>query len=400
MSVRATKEPGPGGLAETGEPACLPGELPSASGSASPARKATARLRATALRLRDFRGVRALDLALAYLDGSPVDTATFHGGCGAGTSSVLEAVRLATETYAPPPPAGSPPRPAWGEPARAAERPRHLIRFGARACAIELDLDVHRDGAPALLLTAELHIGEEALSFLSLAAATLRWRRPEDIVDLGPVLPALRAAGIAWPPHRRIAYVAGGAGADLLDWTAPLCAEAYRQARYGGLESPGALPQLATLSRFWQALSPERPRVLDVIPARPAGTEAEGAEPEAVVLIAREADRPLPADAADLTRAWALAPDRPELPAVLPVERLGRGELSLLRLGAHLLLRHAPPDLVLLDEPEAHLSPAWQARLLPVLRAQLPQAQILIATHAPAIVDATLDYERFPLGAD
>ncbi|MGL4421190.1 MAG: AAA family ATPase, partial [Gemmataceae bacterium] len=44
------------------------------------------------------------------------------------------------------------------------------------------------------------------------------------------------------------------------------------------------------------------------------------------------------------------------------------------------------PLILLLDEPDAHLHPAWQRKLIPAVQKLLPNAQIFIATHSPFVV--------------
>ncbi len=46
------------------------------------------------------------------------------------------------------------------------------------------------------------------------------------------------------------------------------------------------------------------------------------------------------------------------------------------------------PVVLLLDEPDAHLHPAWQRKLIPAVQKLLPNAQIFIATHSPFVVSS------------
>lgn len=50
--------------------------------------------------------------------------------------------------------------------------------------------------------------------------------------------------------------------------------------------------------------------------------------------------------------------------------------------------------LLVIDEPELHLHPEWQGRILPALRVLAPRAQFLIATHVDAPWDAACSWER------
>ena len=44
------------------------------------------------------------------------------------------------------------------------------------------------------------------------------------------------------------------------------------------------------------------------------------------------------------------------------------------------------PLILLLDEPESHLHPAWQRKVLPAVQTLFPQAQIVVATHSPFVI--------------
>lgn len=46
------------------------------------------------------------------------------------------------------------------------------------------------------------------------------------------------------------------------------------------------------------------------------------------------------------------------------------------------------PGIVLIDEIDLHLHPAWQQRILGDLRAIFPQVQFIVTTHAPAVISS------------
>jgi AAA domain, putative AbiEii toxin, Type IV TA system/AAA domain/SIR2-like domain len=56
--------------------------------------------------------------------------------------------------------------------------------------------------------------------------------------------------------------------------------------------------------------------------------------------------------------------------------------------------------LLLIDEIDAHLHPAWQSRLLPALRETFPGLQLLATTHSPLIVSNTASGELHHLRRD
>ena len=81
----------------------------------------------------------------------------------------------------------------------------------------------------------------------------------------------------------------------------------------------------------------------------------------------------------------------------LPLDVLSQGTQSIIQFVAHLLLRYAeyydfPPDLkdkpgiVLIDEIDAHLHPAWQRRIIPTLTRNFPNLQIFCSTHSPLML--------------
>ena len=47
--------------------------------------------------------------------------------------------------------------------------------------------------------------------------------------------------------------------------------------------------------------------------------------------------------------------------------------------------------IFLLDEPESHLHPAWQRKILPAFQRLFPKSQIFVATHSPFVI-ASLNY--------
>lgn len=86
--------------------------------------------------------------------------------------------------------------------------------------------------------------------------------------------------------------------------------------------------------------------------------------------------------------------DRPQGVAV---DDLSSGELDVLSMIGAFLLERTPYDLVLIDEPELHLHPAWHRTMISVLRKALPKSQLICATHSEHILDAVYSHERFTL---
>ena len=44
------------------------------------------------------------------------------------------------------------------------------------------------------------------------------------------------------------------------------------------------------------------------------------------------------------------------------------------------------PFLLLLDEIDVHLHPAWQRKILPMVQSLFPNAQVIVSTHSPFVV--------------
>jgi energy-coupling factor transporter ATP-binding protein EcfA2 len=83
---------------------------------------------------------------------------------------------------------------------------------------------------------------------------------------------------------------------------------------------------------------------------------------------------------------------------VCPLGALSSGELEAISLAASFITRPQPfQGLLLFDEPELHLHPVWQATVVPALREIMPEAQIIVSTHADDPWDQAHTYERFLL---
>ena len=54
--------------------------------------------------------------------------------------------------------------------------------------------------------------------------------------------------------------------------------------------------------------------------------------------------------------------------------------------------------LLLLDEVDIHLHPAWQRKVLPLAQRMFPNAQIIASTHSPFVVTSVDDARIITLG--
>lgn len=352
---------------------------PPDSESAPPARgmRPRGRLRLRRLLLRDFRGLRELELDLSYLGGGPLDVAVLRGGAGAGKTAALEAILLLLEAR---------------DLLVAKADPRRQVRWGAQACELSADLEIQAASplpaaaGPVLLrrrLNASLRIDGEALSLWTLPTTQRRYSDPADEAAVpGEPVPTL-----PWPPRGRVAYMPAGARPPFQEALLRLFQRSRRYIEAGGKTAGEPIGQVQAVRTLFRRMDPfgREPRLL-------RSEESPHSGDDVLVICAPE----LPDEVTSLTQAFSLA-GRRTLPRILPVELLSDAERAVLALAAALCVREVPPDLVLLDEPEQGLPPDWQARLLPVLREVVPQAQLIVATHAEPIAASVLAYERIAL---
>jgi hypothetical protein len=151
---------------------------------------------------------------------------------------------------------------------------------------------------------------------------------------------------------------------------------------------PGESTPFARIQRFWQRLSGEE-QALDVLPV-----DNDPRSGEEVVL--RE-PRAIPEDITSLAMARRLSPTRPDIPRMVPLDRLSSGQLAIFAFAGPIVFRDRPPDIVLVDEPEQHLNVQWQRDVLDALRELSPSTLFVVATHSEEILGSVLSYERFIL---
>ncbi len=83
----------------------------------------------------------------------------------------------------------------------------------------------------------------------------------------------------------------------------------------------------------------------------------------------------------------------------LRLDQLSDGERNLVALAGDLARRmviadpssEAPREtegVILIDEVEQHLHPAWQRRVIPALRRAFPRAQLIVTTHSPQVLSS------------
>jgi hypothetical protein len=155
--------------------------------------------------------------------------------------------------------------------------------------------------------------------------------------------------------------------------------------------APGASAPFARIQRFWERLNGGG-QVLDVVPV-----DNDPGSGEEVVL---RDPRPIPDDITSLAMARRLASSRPDIPRMVPLDRLSSGQMGIFAFAGPIVFRDRPPDVVLIDEPEQHLHVQWQRHILGALRELTPSTLFIVATQSEEILGSVLSYERFILVED
>ncbi|MDR0894966.1 MAG: AAA family ATPase [Prevotellaceae bacterium] len=77
---------------------------------------------------------------------------------------------------------------------------------------------------------------------------------------------------------------------------------------------------------------------------------------------------------------------------VITLDKLSSGEKQLLIMMLTMLMLHNESCVVFMDEPEVSLHIEWQQKLIGMMRELNPHAQLILATHSPAIfMDGWMD---------
>lgn len=78
----------------------------------------------------------------------------------------------------------------------------------------------------------------------------------------------------------------------------------------------------------------------------------------------------------------------------IPIDSLSSGEIEIFTMLSWFAIQEEHLDIVLIDEPELHLHPAWHRIVIHALKTVLPNTQIICATHSDEILDAVKSYQR------
>jgi predicted ATP-dependent endonuclease of OLD family len=81
----------------------------------------------------------------------------------------------------------------------------------------------------------------------------------------------------------------------------------------------------------------------------------------------------------------------------ISIDDLSSGEIEILSMLGMFVINNIPYNIVLIDEPELHLHPAWHRAILPALQKVSPGTQFICATHSQDILDSVYSFQRFTL---
>jgi predicted ATPase len=76
-----------------------------------------------------------------------------------------------------------------------------------------------------------------------------------------------------------------------------------------------------------------------------------------------------------------------------PIDEMSSGEQGVVSIAMQ-LLRNPFEGLILIDEPEQHLHPRWQGRVVRAIRKLAPTSQVIVATHADDPWEDAMSWER------
>ncbi len=312
------------------------------------------------IRIEKFRRIQSpLDLDLVAPKGEPSKTIVLAGPNGCGKTTVLEAVLLGLGMES-----------LIVRDVEKSKREQHwrvTLEPGAR-----IEVDVSANGWPrqTWVRTAEKHVERSAdgvetpLSALALKSLAVEffssWRAPELVGPIHPLgggpRPRDNENNRLWRLKQRI------------------CDERARG---------GYAPTLAGSSKadLWL----ER---INQAWARFHGND--GTSIDARLVEARTEEEGLLAD------LFVVRGER----ILCPIDQVSSGEIELLSFAGAIILNDFQGGLLLIDEPELHLHPQWQATVLPALRTLAPDVQMIVASHSDAVWDQAYSFDRFLLVDD
>ncbi|NLD99101.1 MAG: ATP-binding protein [Fibrobacter sp.] len=285
------------------------------------------------LEIENFRGIKYLNLDLTGSNGSPLDMVVLAGQNGCGKTSILESIviLMGRDELLP----------------KRVERNFNEVSFGANLCTLKGAIDAGGDWN----ISRPIFPGKDpkkTQKVQGLIEYVPSWRTPKLVGSV-----SVSVNGGSAKDDRYMENKLANLKQTIVDLTA---SQAF--------ETSAAAPQIRgereliidKLNSVWKMFFPDRDEYF--IP---------DAAPHA---IGRRFDLFLKGRGSSL----------------IPVDSLSSGEIEIISLIGR-IARNATADyIMLIDEPELHLHPAWHRIILKALREVTSGAQIIVATHSPQII--------------
>lgn len=308
------------------------------------------------IRIEKFRRIQEpLELHLVAPNETTCKTVVLAGPNGSGKTTILEAVLLGLGKES-----------LIVRDLDKSKRDQHWRVTLPKGAAIELDVSL--DGQPAVtwLRTADRHVqrsgGEERPIDKELADQLVvelfsSWRAPELVGAIHPLgggnRPRNNENNRLWRLKQKICDERARAG--------------YQQPRIRGTSRADAW--LERINRAWTLFHGQDGTLIDAQIVEDSEEEGLWAD----LFVMREETR------------------------LCPIDQVSSGEIELLSFAGWIILQEFQGGVLLIDEPELHLHPQWQARFLPALRSLSPHTQFIVASHSDAVWEQAYGFERFLL---
>ena len=329
------------------------------------------------LHIQSFRGIDDLRVRFPHEEDETGGVSVFAGDNGCGKTAVLEAVLLVLGKRDLLPEDSGPldEQIAFGADDFAIEA---VVREGDSApTQVRVDNAILREGDPGLKFPSHDDRVRLAWSKIQALDAKVQYfsarREPEALGET----PEARGARSTREARR------------VVELKKRLVNTYYRSLKAG---KDGKMPEDSPFNRLQTFVQRflGQDRFLDVI----AKNNEEGGDFEVVI---RDGEM-IPASVTSLAMARRLAAEGKPVPRLVPIDRLSSGQIELFAFAGPLVLRDAPADIVIIDEPEKHMHVQWQRHILTALRELSPESHFIVATHSLDVLDSALRGERFFLG--
>lgn len=291
-------------------------------------------MRIKSLEIENFRGIKHLNLDMTGLNGNPLDMVVLAGPNGCGKTSILEAIviLMGHEELLP----------------KRIERNINEVSFGADLSILNGATDI------GVNISRPIYPGKDPKKtrmVQGLVEYVPSWRAPKLVGSV-----SVSVNGGSTKDDRYMENNLANLKQTIVDLTA---SQAF--------ETSAAAPQIRgerqqlidKLNSIWKMFFPNRDEYF---------------MPDAVQhAIGRRFDLFL----------------KGRGPSPIPVDSLSSGEIEIISLIGRIARKATENYILLIDEPELHLHPAWHRVILKALSAVIPGVQIIVATHSPQIIGST-----------